>query len=374
MKKIYSIFIIMLIFSCTDENSDTLTKSNKSINLKWNKAYPEDDVEKATIGLYWTYSQLGAKNLNPYVITISNKTFTANIQELGFSNHAKEQLLKLHEKIEKSEEYKLNKTIDLGRYIALLIGVSQHYFKITGIPETLDEILSEYELTSNKGYVNNSGISFEHRIIEYSSQKELNQLFFCTEIDPISGEILEYETIEIMKNGQLKFGLFDNKGLRKNAGNPEHTRAGKPAKCMWCHESSINPLFTKQNDYEGYLTEEQLNDTLTNFRNTLIAKQVNLLDGVNYNNKQDHTQMELSYTAFMEPSAQRLSIEWNISVEDVKNKLSSLLTHTNNEFSFLGDLYDRNEVEEFAPYKSLKVSSSVRERSEIEVNYLGFSK
>lgn len=373
MKKTYLIFILTLIFSCTDESKDTLTEFNKTINLKWNKSYPEDDIEKATTGLYWSYSQLGANTLNPYVITVSNKVFTPNIQELGFSNNAKKQLSALHEKIEQSEEYTLNNSIDLGRYVALLIGSSQHYFKITGIPETLDEILSEYQLTPNKGYVNNSSVSFETRIIQYSKQDKLNQLFFCTEIDSTNGVVLEYETIEIMKNGQLKFGLFDNNGLRKNAGSPEHTRAGKPAKCMWCHESNINPLFQVQNDFEGYLTEKQLYDTLNNFRNTLTEKQEKILTGVKYNNKQDHALMELLYILFMEPSAQRLSLEWNISIEDVKNKLSSLLTHTNNEFPFLGDLYDRNDVEEFAPYKSLKVSSSVREKSEIEVNYLGLS-
>lgn len=370
MKKIYLLFTLTLIFSCADENSDTLTEFNKNINLKWNKAYPEDDIEKATIGLYWSYSQLGAKILNPYVITVINNTFTVNIQELGLSNNAKRQLFKLHEKIEQSEEYRLNQAIDLGRYVALLIGSSQHYFEITGIPETLNEILLEYELTPNKGYVNESSVSFENRIIQYSNQKKLNQLFFCTEIDPVNGDVLEYETIEIMDNGQLKFGIFDNNGNRKNNANPKHSNAAKPAKCMWCHESSILPFFSNQDNISGYLTFPQMRDTLILYRESLIEKQLSLTDGVTFSNNREHGQMELLYISFMEPTIERLSLEWNLPISDVKNRLSSLQTHTNHEFPFSDNLYKRSDVEEYSPYKGLQVSSHVREESQIEVNYL----
>ena len=72
----------------------------------------------------------------------------------------------------------------------------------------------------------------------------------------------------------------------------------------------------------------------------------------------------------MNPSAQVLSKEWNMTITDVLDILSSLQTHEHEEFAFLGDVYHRIEIEGFAPFTSLHVSSSVREQSQIEVNHL----
>lgn len=372
-KRVQNIIIIaysLLLISCTSVSSDNLIETDNTINLKWNKSYEDDSVENAVLGLSWCYSHVGAQILNSIVLPNSNNIITADITQLGFNENAIEHLEILHQKIKNSPEYEQNNTVDLGRYVSLLIGASEHYFAITNVPYDLNDILSNYQLNTDKGYIDNSSVSLKHRIIEYSNQNDLSQLFLSTEIDPLNDEVLEYETIEIMDNGQLKFGLFDADGIRKNIGSPEHTIAGKPAKCMWCHESNINRLFTLQNDFSGYLTYEQMNDTLTNFNNQLKNKQSFIASGVNFTNTQEHVQMELLYISFMEPSAERLSSEWDLSTYEVETRLSSLSTHTHPEFSFLGDLYDRNEVEQFAPFESLQVSSSVREKSPIEVNHL----
>ncbi len=372
-KKLLNIIIFvysLLLISCTSVSSNDLIEIDNNINLKWNKSYEDDVVDNAVLGLSWCYSHLGAQILNSIVLSNSNEIITVDITQLGFKQNAIEQIEILHQKIKETQEYTLNNTIDLGRYISLLIGASEHYFAITDIPYDLNDILSNYDLKADKGYINDSGVSLQHRIIEYSDQNDLTQLFISTEVNPQDGEILEYETIEIMDNGQLKFGLFDADGNRKNVGNPEHTIAGKPAKCMWCHESNINRLFTPQNDFLGYLTYLQTNDTLINFNNQLKEKQSLLTSGVAFNNTQDHVLMELLYISFMEPSAERLSFEWSLSVNEIETRLSSLNTHIHPEFSFLGELYNRNEVEQFAPFESLQVSSSVREQSDIEVNYI----
>ncbi len=370
IKKVYYIAMFLLVLSCTSTNLEELSENESSINLKWNKSYEDDTIEKARIGLSWCYSNIGARVLNSVVLPDSENQFIIEIDNLGFNENALEKIKILHNKLKDTEEYKLNNSIDLGRYISLLIGASEHYYTITNVPENLDDILSNYELKPSKGYVNNSTVSLKHRVLEYSNQEGLNQLFVSTEIDPQNNEIVEFETIEIMDNGQLKFGIFDSNGIRLNVANNEHTNAGKPAKCMWCHESNINQLFTPQNNFSGFLTSQQLNDTLINFNNKLKQQQLLLTDGVNFSNTQDHVMMELAYISFMEPSAFRLSNEWNMSEIEVQNSLSTLSTHVHSEFPFLGNLYNRNEVENFAPFSSLSVSSSIREESLIEVNHL----
>lgn len=370
MKKILSILLITTVISCTSKSAKDLLKTQNKINLKWNKSYTDDTIEKATLGLSWCYSNLGAKILNSVVLTNSNKIISVDINELGLNQNAIEKLELLHIKIKVTEEYLQNNSIDLGRYISLLIGASEHYYAITNVPKKLDDILSNYQLKQTKGYIDNSLVSFQHRIIEYSEQNNLNQLFVSSEIDPQNGEILEYETIDIMDNGQLRFGVFDSSGIRKNSGKPIDTRAGKPAKCMWCHESKIARLFTIQNDFSGFLPYLQFKDTLSNYFTQLNENRLTLVDGVNFNNSQEHTLMELVYISFMEPSAERLSLEWDLPITEIQNRLSNLQTHIYPEFPFLGNLYHRNEVESFAPFQSLEVSSSIRESSEIEVNHI----
>jgi hypothetical protein len=50
--------------------------------------------------------------------------------------------------------------------------------------------------------------------------------------------------------------------------------------------------------------------------------------------------------------------------------LLSIPTHVNNEFPFLKDVYHRNQIEKYAPYKSIKVSDDMREATNNEPNYL----
>jgi len=313
---------------------------------------------------------MGAKVINSAVLPFENTIFKIDINAIALDKNATNKIKTLHQNIKNTAEYELKNSIDLGRYISLLIGASEHYYSITNVPENLDDILSNYTLQPSKGYVNNSSVSFKHRVIEYSNQNKTKQLFLSTETDPHNNQIVEYETIEIMENGQLRFGIFNPNKKRINAANEQHTTAGKPSKCMWCHESNINQLFTPQKDFTGYLRGEQLNDTLIKFNNSLKEQQNLLTKGVTFSNRQEHSQLELAYISFMEPSALRLSNEWNMSENEVKNRLKSLTTHVHDEFPSLGNLYDRNEVEFFAPFKSLTVSSSVREKSKIEVNHI----
>lgn len=368
------ISILILMVSCTNTStSDLLQKTDPdaTLELKWNKAYPEDNIEKSTIGLSWALSYVGAMlPSSPSGIVSNGEIITLNLNALGFEERALAKLKRLHQKIKLSNEYQTTNTIDLGRYVALLMGAPEHYYEIVGVPKRLDDLLSNYTLLPQKGYVNNSGVSLEHRVIQFSEQNNLQQVFLSTETDPITGEIYEYETVEIIPNGQIRFGIFDVDGNRKNNADPAHSNAGKPAKCMWCHESTIQRLYTVQDDFMGYLTSYELQNQLVNFNQLLQNKKYALPNGVNFRQTQQHTEAELLYISFMEPSAERLSLEWKMPVSQVQNLLSDLPTHVYPEFPFLGNLYDRNAIENRAPFNGLPVSTNVREASEIEVNHL----
>ena len=365
-------FIYLLLISCSNDSYSDLANVNTTITLIWNKAYEDDSIDQSLIGLKWALSYLVASLPSGDMgISVSDTAITIDIIKLGFNATAEQSLLELLEIIKSSNEYETNNTIDLGSFIALTIGASEHYYKIAGTPITLDEILNNYTFLPLKGYIDNSTISNEHRILEFSAQIGLTQLLMTTEVDPTTQAIYEYETIEILPNGQLRFGIFDANGIRIPSAESIYTNAGKPAKCMWCHESTINPLFTPQNNYPNYLTYNELQNTLQNYRVQHHENKTTLFpDGVDFTQTQQHTLTELLYISFMDPSAQRLSYEWNLTLFEVENQLSGLETHIYDEFPFLGELYHRNEVDPLAPFQGITVSSSVREPSDIEVNYL----
>ena len=374
MKNLILLIGIILFIGCQSNTySDLIEKNDESfdLNLKWNKAYQEDSIDKSLIGLKWALSYLGAKLPKNLVgISASNSIISLNINQLGFNEKAIEKLLKLNIKIKQSQEYKVTNSIDLGRYVSLVLGASEHYYEIIETPKKLSDLIANYTLKTEKGYVNNSGVSLEHRIIEFSEQNGFNQVFLSKEVDPITQEIYEYETIELLPNGQLRFGIFDVNGNRKPNADPTHSNAGKPAKCAWCHESSINPLFSPQVDFTGYLTANQFQNTLINYRQSNRNLKLALLDGVDFSQTQQHTLTELLYISFMEPSAERLSLEWNLPINQVQNLLSGLPIHTYDEFPFLGNLYYRKDIENLAPFQGLSVSTSVREQSTTEINHL----
>ena len=370
MKRI-SYIISFLLISCVNSSYDDIVEEESNLLLKWNKAYEEDTLDKSIIGFQWASSYLGAILPNPNTgIRVQNNILEIDLEKLGFKSQAIQKLRALNEVIFASEEYRITGAIDLGRYVSLLLGASDHYYEITGVPYLLSDLLDKYDLKNERGYVNNSGVSFEHRIISFSEQNGFDQVFFCTEIDPNTGTILEYETVEILPNGQVLFGIYNAEGFRISNTDPAHSKAGKPAKCMWCHESRIQPLFSEQDNFDGFLPYLEFKEVISDYRSSHRALQFSLFDGVDFEETQQHTLTELLYITFMEPTAERLSIEWGVPVAEVENLLSGLTTHKNEEFFYLGDLYDRHEVAPFAPFSGLQVSTSVREESEIEVNYI----
>uniref|UniRef100_UPI00404AD58B hypothetical protein n=1 Tax=Flavobacterium sp. TaxID=239 RepID=UPI00404AD58B len=372
MKKLTLILFSILLVSCENNFYSDIPETATILNLKWNKAYTDDTIDKSLIGLKWALSYIGASlPSSDEGFVISNETIIIiDFKKLGFSRNAQNKLTTLYSKIILSEEYNQTNAIDLGRFVSLIIGSSEFYYETIGVPKTLNQVLNKYTFLPQKGYVNNSGVSLEHRIIQFSEQDGFNQLFFCKEIDPITQEVYEYETIELLSNGQLRFGIFDANGNRKPNADSAHSNAGKPAKCMWCHESNINQMFSVQNDFTGYLTYNDFQNTLINYRESNKTQKLALPNGVDFSQTQEHTFTELLYISFMEPSAERLSLEWDMTVLEVQNLLVSYPTHTYSEFPFLGNLYDRNQIENISPHKGLQVSTSVREESTVEVNHL----
>ncbi len=338
--------------------------ANNYITIKWNKSHTKETSDQAYTALRWTYSYLGARlpqETQKTAILFKSKKFSVDISLLGLDEVSFLALTELHGKIKLSDEYKKHGAIDLGRYIVLLLGDSENYYEIVDLPKTVAELVDHYKLLNKLGYVNNSLISNAHRIISFSDQLQHRQLFISQEFDTTQKQVVEFETMDLLPNGQWRFGIFDSNGSRISAANSKYSNAGKPAKCIWCHESKIQPLYSQQIDHPSYLSYNQLSAALKLYDSLDLAYKISLLDGVDFSRTKEHTLVEISYISFMEPSAERLSWEWNLPVRKIKKMLVQHQTHRHEEFPFLGNLYHRSEIDKYAPHKGMIVPQSVRE-------------
>jgi hypothetical protein len=166
MKKILLFLMVVITLSCENNSySDLIAIPESNIILKWNKAYPDDSIDKSIIGLKWAISYLGASlPSNEVGISYTNNSISLDIKKLGFDLRTIEKLTFLNAKIVTSEEYQKTNAVDLGRYVALLLGASEQYCEIIGTPKRLNDLLANYTLKPEKGYLNNSAVSLEHRI------------------------------------------------------------------------------------------------------------------------------------------------------------------------------------------------------------------
>jgi hypothetical protein len=371
--------VIMLQMACTYNH---LPESNKKIILIWYPAPALQSKEEFTTGMLWLFSYLGAKlpsdKFESSIKFIEEKKVEININELGFSEQAATYIQELIVMIKQTQEYSTNGGIDAGRFFALCFNSTHQYYKITSAPKTLSEFSSKYASLAYKTFVcDSSAISTSSRIFNYSiDDLNIQKNYFISEEGNGVYSLGTFvkngfiEAFNYMDNGQPRFVIYDLQGNLYVPNDPLKHKAGKPAKCMWCHESKMQPLFSSTSNITGFVSKEVFLEDQKKFTNKLKVFHNQTNAKLNFNDVKAHTQGEYIYLCFNEPNAARLAEEWNISIETVEKVLTGIPKHVNPEFPFLKDVYYRHQVEKFAPYTSIVVSNEMREATNNEPNYL----
>jgi hypothetical protein len=349
------------------------------INLKWIKSHKNESLEDLIKGFQWSMAFAGAKlpseSFKKAFILKENDIFEVNFKHLGFDKTSLNAWQKLIKYTKGTPSYKKNQSIDLSRFLVFSVYSSWHYYQIVGLndisPDSLKSIISAKQYSTFP--VMNSCVTDGHRLIKYLIKNEVIYSKFVA-IEG-AGNLLDstfqtdrFETIDLMKNGQLRYAIYSPDGSLIDALPKKFGRAGKPAKCMWCHEGNIAPLFTANTVVEGFKKPKEFSDEMLRFQQNLNTFRDLQQTAIQFKKHEEHQLSEVLYISFMSPSAWRLAQEWNISESEVKQKLKGFHTHQHHEFSLLGELYDRNDAELFAPFNSLPVPSSVREPNSKEPN------
>lgn len=379
MKKTLFVLLPVLVVGLSLLSSFEGRKKNCSIDLHYTLNYNEDSWEKNRVGFLWTLSYLGAElpknSFNKSIKWVGPQTFRVDFSKLGFSTKAQTYLQQLCDSLKQTGIYRKQGSLDLGHFIALTLGSTWHYYQITGVPRTLAEFLKQHQNPPYEVFpITRSTVSEHHRIVKIHLPDSVLLSSFIAEeghgnVTDGSFETVEYETMDIMKNGQLRFMVYNKDGHLIAAGDKELGESGKTAKCIWCHEINIQPLFRETDTVKGYMTPATFLEKIKNQRALLTNYRYRLNGDIEFRNLQDHAFQELIYISFMEPSVKRLAQEWRMSEQQVDLLLKKQRKHRHHEFQFLGDLMERDSVQAYAPATYGILPGSIREETEREPNF-----
>lgn len=377
MKKRYIVLLSALALACFAYKAD-----RTELELFYTKNYAGDSWSNHRTALLWTLSYLGAElpaqSLDRAIAWRDPTGFALDFEKLGFSAGALQALGTITDSLKQTSYYKKYGKIDLGHFIALTIGSSWHYYNITGVPKTLQEA---YRLKNFKSYksfaVTRSSVAHHHRLLKYASgsDKPTDWLFVAEEGE---GSLKEgsfvtsvYEVFDVMPNGQLRFAVYDTTGRLMAASPKRFGEAGKPAKCLWCHEVIIQPLFTALDAVPQFISPDQFRQDVEKDMTALMRYRASLNSELDFKLMQGHTQMEIAYISYMQPSVMRLAQEWHMSAGEVEAIIGSVSKQQYPEFEFLGELIFRHDLKNAG---GGIFPGDIREPSSIEPDYLQLSK
>jgi len=362
--------------ACAHDQAELpIAESEHTLYLRWPQSYPGETHRQVETGLKWTLSFLGAELREgsfDRAIAWNGDRLTLRLDRVGFSDNALAAVSELLRVIRQSKEYTQTQGIDIGRFVMLTLNASNHYYAITGMPKTLSAFETVKAFDPVEAAIIESSVAYSHRAVRVPDTLSANTAwaFIAQEgagsLEDGSFVLAEYEVLDLMPNGQFRFALYSPAGDLLTHGDSTLGQAGKPAKCLWCHEIGLQEAYLAKTKVPGYHHPGIFGSIIRNRTQALDNYRGTLNGDIDFTQNQEHTQSELLYITFMEPSAMRLALEWNTTETEVKELLKGLPTHTHPEFSFLGELYNRSDVEPFAPYEGIRISDAPREPSEYE--------
>ena len=384
--RIWGAFAALLLLICCGCNRtnqySTGADRDLVVNLRWIQSYPGQPRSKVNTGLFWALSFLGAKlPAGAPILAWHGDLVTLDLDAAGVAPASKAAWKKLLSTLKSSAEYRVMGGIDIGRFILLSLCSSNHYYALTGISRTYAEFRARHEFAPTQVAIVESGVARGNRLIEVGKNDSINSIAFVAyegagALKDHSFQKADIETLDIMENGQLRFGLYDLDGHLKDTATPALTLAGKPSKCLWCHEINLQPPYRSVTDLEGYYSTQEFSELVARARRIIGSYRTTLASKVDFTRLDDHSDAEDLYLSFAEPTASRLAAEWNLPKDDVQQLLAKRNLKTHPHSAQLGDevlgddLYDRNDVDALAPYATIRGPSDMRESSSYEPNFL----
>jgi hypothetical protein len=349
-----------------------------AINLRWVQNYPKEHRSNVDTGLYWALSFLGARlPERANILTWHGRVVTLDLGAAQIQDGSQQAWKALLREFKASEEYRRTGAVDIGRFVFVSLCSANRYYQLSRTSPTFAEFRDRHRFETRQIAVVESGVSHGNRLIQVGTGAGIAGIAFVAyegsgALKDTTFSKADIETLEFMDNGQLRFGIYDLEGELKTAATAALTTAGKPSKCLWCHEINLNPPFSNVTDLPGYFTTQQFRDLVAGNMGVVARYRQTLRSKVDFRKTQDHSNAENLYLSFAQPSAERLAAEWSLPPQKVRQMLQArhLKAHPHSAYvddGILGDqLYDRDAVDGLAPYRGVRGPSDVREASGYE--------
>jgi len=374
-RAIFALAVALLSGGCGDRPAPD--DPGLSIELRWLRSYGRESRADVEAGLLWTLSFLGAalpeQGTDP--LSWRGDVVTLHLDHAGIDASLLPHWKRLLGALKASEEYRVMGGLDVGRFVALTLCSPNHYYALTGADTSYEKAYARHSFARERAAIVESAVSHGDRLVEIAEGHISDIAFVAHEgTGSVTRDTFvpqERELLDVMANGQLRFALYDEDGALKRTADPVLTGAGKPSKCLWCHETALSRPFTGRTSVPGYVSLAEFEHRIASQMQELRDSRSKLASRIDFERAQDHTYAELLYITFYEPSAERVAHEWNMPVAQVREKLAGLSTHTHHEFAFLGaQLYRRRDVDALMPYGVLEPPTDPREPSAYEPDLL----
>ncbi len=354
--------LVLLLHACkAPGNVPVLHEDPLVVPLWWIPGADALTWDEARAGMWWGLSNLGAAPpadegaLTGIEQTDEGVTFTLDLGAAGFPPARLPAVAAALAPVRAAAA--IEGPVDLGRFLLATLYDPGRYYAITGACPTVEAWRAARQAPEPGLYAVTVSLLVEgHRLVELNPApappasdpfasdplSELGWLASEGEGSLADGtfEALEFETVDVMPNGQQRFAVYDADGALRAAG--AESRAGQPGKCMWCHELHVQRGTSTNPSAEGYLPYEAFEAEVEAAEALLATARAGTPSAVDWA-YDTHEWAEKLTLALLEPSPERVAREWGVSVDTVHAE--GLPTHPHGEFSEWGPLYDRADVD-----------------------------
>ena len=353
--------------ACAAGNTPTV-----QLTLSWSPFYKGETQARVSRGMLWLLHWLGAtlpEGCEPKVVTwLDGRRFRLDTTTAGLPTRAACVLGHVADALAASEERAVMGGVDVGRFVALAIGVPSHYYAAVGMPTSVDGFRALHpEVGALFAVLPVSLVAFGPRRIEASSSSATTDgiAWLAAAVPdpaaPVPSDV-EWEAIDTMPNGALRYAVYGHDGQLAAESNPSEGLAGKPSRCLWCHEGLLTRQLTDEDPLAlpGALYRSALAARISADNALLRSRFAKGGRAVHPEVRDEHSQGELLYAGFLEPSATRLAIEWGLSRDAVLQRLEGLPVHHEAVFHVDSEeVYDRWQVDPLAPFAVVPAPRSI---------------